>query len=170
MMAITTSSSINVNALEDERLVFTPRNWYAEKLPAWPSARNIKVVPVPSARFWVSSWDTGFRGFTFKRGCAKSRRVKRGMMSPLLPAQISKFLVRYSIFFRSVLGAQFSRLATALHIKKEAGHLARPLVCVLFLVKPTKLLAHGATKLHRFVGRNNLRTHRSLNIGPWAVH
>ena len=45
MMAITTSSSINVNALEDERLVFTPRNWYAEKLPAWPSARNIKVVP-----------------------------------------------------------------------------------------------------------------------------
>ena len=74
------------------------------------------------------------------------------------------------IFFRSVLGAQFSRLATALHIKKEAGHLARPLVCVLFLVKPTKLLAHGATKLHRFVGRNNLRTHRSLNIGPWAVH
>ena len=80
-MAITTSNSISVNALEDERLVFTPRNWYAERLPAWPSARNIKVVP--SARFWVSSWDTGFHGFTFKRrerGGAEGHRVKRGMM------------------------------------------------------------------------------------------
>ena len=57
--AITTSSSMSVNALGNERPVFTPRNWYVERLPAWPSARNIK---------------------------------------------------------------------------KEAGHLARPLVCVLFLV------------------------------------
>ena len=102
MMAITTSNSISVNALEDERLVFTPRNWYAERLPAWPSARNIKVVPcslfpvpcsqfpvpsaqcsVLSARFWVSSWDRGFHGFTFKRrerGGAEGRRVKRGMI------------------------------------------------------------------------------------------
>jgi hypothetical protein len=61
MMAITTSNSISVNALEDERLVFTPRNWYAERLPAWPSARNIKVVP--SAQCSVLGFQLG-HGFS----------------------------------------------------------------------------------------------------------
>ena len=118
-MAITTSSSINVNALEDERLVFTPRNWYAEKLPAWPSARNIKVVPcslfpVLGARFWVFSWETGFRGFTFKcreRRGAEGSRVERGMM--LCSHCTSNFEIPCSVFdilsLRS--GAQFSGLA-----------------------------------------------------------
>jgi len=63
MMAITTSSSINVNALEDERLVFTPRNWYAEKLPAWPSARNIKVVPCSQCSVLGSGFPVGTRVF-----------------------------------------------------------------------------------------------------------
>ena len=73
MMAITTSNSISVNALEDERLVFTPRNWYAERLPAWPSARNIKVLPcslfpVPSSLFPVLSAQCSVLGSGFPVG------------------------------------------------------------------------------------------------------
>jgi len=64
MMAITTSNSISVNALEDERLVFTPRNWYAERLPAWPSARNIKVLPCSLFPVLGSGFPVGTRVFT----------------------------------------------------------------------------------------------------------
>jgi hypothetical protein len=34
---------------------------------------------------------------------------------------------------------------------KKAGHYARPLVCVLLLVKPTKLLTNGPGKPRRLI-------------------
>ena len=52
--------------------------------------------------------------------------------------------------------------------EKEAGHLARPLVCVLFLVKPTKLIL-GAAKLRCLAGGKRQRTRR-IHIRPWTIH
>ena len=52
--------------------------------------------------------------------------------------------------------------------KKEAGQSARPLVCVLFLVKPTKLIL-GAAKLRCLVSRNRQRT-RCIHIRPRTIH
>ena len=63
MMAITTSSSISVNALGNERLVFTPRNWCVERLPARPSARNIKVVPGSQCSVLGAGFPVGTRVF-----------------------------------------------------------------------------------------------------------
>ena len=60
MMAITTSSSINVNALEDERLVFTPRNWYSGK-----ATRLAKRVAFPLYQFrGVKTSRSSSRAFT----------------------------------------------------------------------------------------------------------
>ena len=50
IMAITTSNSMSVNALEDERLVFTPQNRFVGRLLVWPSARNTNFL-VPF--YWV---------------------------------------------------------------------------------------------------------------------
>ena len=57
---------------------------------------------------------------------------------------------------------------SSLH-KKEAGHLARPLVCVLFLVNPTKLLCDGASVLLRLVGRDRQRA-GCIHILPRTIH
>ena len=128
-MAITTSSSISVNALEDERLVFTPRNWVRRMLPAWPSARNIKVVPCSQCSVLGSGFSVGKRVFadlllTAKNAEAqKSRRVKRGMMLP--SASSSNFEIPCSVFdilsLHSRCTDSRASIATALHIKKRPG-------------------------------------------------
>ena len=62
------------------------------------------------------------------------------------------------------------RFALAAHSnKKRPGTFARPLVCVLLLVKPTKLLAHGAGECLRLIRRQRQRTVR-VHILPRAIN
>jgi len=53
--------------------------------------------------------------------------------------------------------------------EKEAGHLARPLVCVLFLVNSTKLLSDGSAVLLRLVGRDRRRAGQA-RVLPRTIH
>ena len=159
-MAITTSSSINVNALEDERLVFTPRNWYsgkATRLAKREKHKSGSLFPVLRARFWVSSWDTGFRGFTFKRrerrerGGAEGRRVKRGMMLP--SPSTSNLEIPCSVFDILSLRSRCPVLALgqALHIKKRPGTWPG-LWCVFsfWLINQITRSRRGQTASHRW--------------------
>ena len=52
--------------------------------------------------------------------------------------------------------------------EKEAGQNARPLVCEIFLVKPTKLIL-GAAKLRSLAGRKRQRA-RCIHIRPRTIH
>ena len=72
------------------------------------------------------------------------------------------------------LGLRITKIVVPLYFttaskEKEAGHNARPLVCVIFLVKPTKLIP-GTRKCRWRIRSNSQRTCRPFHIRPRTVH